>query len=133
MVGQSGSEKSTIIGLIQRFYDPLKDIVKIDGKDIRSYHLRSLRQHIALVSQEPTLFASTIRENIIYEKSDQKIDEMEIVEAAKAANAHSFITGVEDEYDTWCGGIGLQLSGGQKQRISIARAILKKPHIAIVR
>lgn len=92
LVGLSGSGKLTIIGLIQRFNDPLEGIVIIDGKDIRSYHLRSLRQHIALVSQESTLFVGIIRENIIHGKSDQKIDEMEIVEAAKAANAHTFIT-----------------------------------------
>ncbi|CAE6071266.1 unnamed protein product [Arabidopsis arenosa] len=85
IVGPSGSGKSTVIGLIERFYDPLKGVVKIDGRDIRSYHLRSLRQHIALVSQEPTLFAGTIRENIMYGQASDKIDESEIIEAAKAA------------------------------------------------
>uniref|UniRef100_A0A803LSY9 Uncharacterized protein n=1 Tax=Chenopodium quinoa TaxID=63459 RepID=A0A803LSY9_CHEQI len=95
LVGHSGSGKSTIIGLIERFYDPLKGCVKIDGRDIRTYNLRSLRKHIALVSQEPTLFAGTIRENIIYGASDN-VDESEIIEAAKAANAHDFLSGLKD-------------------------------------
>ncbi|CAI9763225.1 unnamed protein product [Fraxinus pennsylvanica] len=131
LVGQSGSGKSTIIGLIERFYDPLKGVVKIDGRDIRSYHLRSLRKHIALVSQEPTLFAGTIRQNITYGASEG-IDESEVIEAAKAANAHDFIAGLKDGYDTWCGDRGLQLSGGQKQRVAIARAILKNPAILLL-
>ncbi|KAI8032315.1 Paired amphipathic helix protein Sin3-like 2 [Camellia lanceoleosa] len=88
-------------------------------------------KHIALVSQEPTLFAGTIRENITYGASD-KTDETEIIEAAKAANAHDFIAGLKDGYDTWCGDRGLQLSGGQKQRVAIARAILKNPAILLL-
>jgi ATP-binding cassette subfamily B (MDR/TAP) protein 1 len=90
LVGRSGCGKSTIIGLIERFYDPLDGKVLIDGKDIRSFNLRSLRKHIALVGQEPTLFAGTIRENIAYGKDNAT--EAEIVEAAKAANAHEFIS-----------------------------------------
>ncbi|KAK7316388.1 hypothetical protein VNO77_35392 [Canavalia gladiata] len=132
LVGQSGSGKSTIIGLIERFYDPLKGIVTIDGRDIKSYHLRSLRKHIALVSQEPTLFAGTIKENIAYGASNNKIDETEIIEAARAANAHDFIASLKDGYDTWCGDRGVQLSGGQKQRIAIARAILKNPEVLLL-
>eukprot|EP00253_Pinus_taeda_P009940 PITA_09940 len=90
LVGKSGCGKSTIIGLIERFYDPLKGVLLIDGQDIRSFNLRSLRQHIALVGQEPTLFAGSIRENIAYGK--ENATETEIVEAAKAANAHDFIS-----------------------------------------
>ncbi|KAJ0098861.1 hypothetical protein Patl1_22035 [Pistacia atlantica] len=131
LVGQSGSGKSTIISLIERFYDPLRGIVKIDDRDIRSYNLKSLRRHIALVSQEPTLLAGTIRENIIYGAADN-IDEFEIIEAARAANAHDFIAGSNDGYDTWCGERGVQLSGGQKQCIALARAILKNATVLLL-
>ncbi|KAK3413325.1 hypothetical protein EUGRSUZ_I01893 [Eucalyptus grandis] len=131
LVGQSGSGKSTIISLIERFYDPLRGTIKIDGREIRSYHLRSLRQHIALVSQEPTLFAGTVKENIIFGVSPA-VDEMEILEAARVANAHGFISGLKDGYDTWCGDKGVQLSGGQKQRVAIARAILKNPSVLLL-
>lgn len=131
LVGQSGSGKSTIIGLIERFYDPIKGTINLDGRDIKSYHLRTMRKHIALVSQEPTLFAGTIRENIIYGVS-RTVDESEIIEAAKASNAHDFISGLKDGYETWCGDRGLQLSGGQKQRIAIARAILKNPGVLLL-
>ncbi|CAK9263783.1 unnamed protein product [Sphagnum jensenii] len=130
MVGQSGSGKSTIIGLIERFYDPLQGSVMIDGKDIRNLHLQSLRQHIGLVSQEPTLFACSLRENIAYGKKDAT--EAEIVEAARAANAHNFISALPNGYDTFAGERGLQLSGGQKQRVAIARAVLKNPAILLL-
>ncbi|CAN6876290.1 unnamed protein product [Brassica oleracea] len=132
IVGPSGSGKSTIISLIERFYDPLKGCVEIDGRDLKSYHLRSLRQHIALVSQEPALFAGTIRENIMYGAASENIDESEIIEAAKAANAHEFITSLSNGYDTNCGDRGVQLSGGQKQRIAIARAVLKNPSVLLL-
>ncbi|PON99857.1 Phosphonate C-P lyase system [Trema orientale] len=131
LVGKSGSGKSTIIGLIERFYDPLKGVVKIDGRDIKSYNLRSLRKYITLVNQEPTLFSGTIRDNITYGSSDN-ITESEIIEVAKAANIHDFIMSQKDGYETRCGNRGLQVSGGQKQRIAIARAILRNPTVLLL-
>ncbi|XP_058739518.1 ABC transporter B family member 15-like [Vicia villosa] len=132
LVGQSGSGKSTIIGLIERFYDPLQGSVTIDGMNIKSYNLKSLRKHIALVSQEPTLINGTIRDNIAYGTTCDKIDEAEIIEAARVANAHDFIASLRDGYETWCGDKGMQLSGGQKQRIAIARAMLKNPKVLLL-
>ncbi|CAN0917017.1 Putative multidrug resistance protein, partial [Linum grandiflorum] len=130
LVGPSGSGKSTILGLIERFYDPQSGTVLIDERDIRSYNLRKLRSFIGLVSQEPTLFAGSIRDNIAYGNSSAT--EAEIRRAAIQANAHQFISTLKDGYDTNCGERGMQLSGGQKQRIALARAILKNPAILLL-
>ncbi|XP_020702162.1 putative multidrug resistance protein [Dendrobium catenatum] len=131
LVGPSGSGKSTIIGLIERFYDPLQGVVRVDGEDIKSYKLRSLRRHMALVGQEPVLFAGTIEDNIAY-GMDEGVSNAEIEAAAKAANAHDFICNLPNGYQTPCGELGTQLSGGQKQRIAIARAILCNPVILLL-
>ncbi|XP_065886381.1 ATP-dependent translocase ABCB1-like isoform X2 [Dysidea avara] len=130
LVGSSGSGKSTVVQLIQRFYDLNEGQILVGGNDIRKVNLHWLRQHIGVVSQEPVLFASTIAENIRYGKEDATQEEIE--EAAKAANAHSFITELPDGYETLVGERGTQLSGGQKQRVAIARALIRDPKILLL-
>ncbi|KAA8522036.1 hypothetical protein F0562_012650 [Nyssa sinensis] len=130
LVGQSGSGKSSVLALILRFYDPTAGKVMIDGKDINKLKLKSLRKHIGLVQQEPALFATSIYENILYGK--EEASEVEVIEAAKLANAHSFISALPEGYSTNVGERGGQLSGGQKQRVAIARAILKNPAILLL-
>ncbi len=130
LVGPTGSGKSTIIHLIPRFYDPTEGCITIDGVDIRTVSLRSLRSQIGIVLQETTLFAATIRENIAFGRDDAS--EEEIIEAAKAAQAHEFIMQMPRGYDTLVGERGITLSGGQKQRVAIARAILTNPRLLVL-
>ncbi|KAJ7965187.1 ABC transporter B family protein [Quillaja saponaria] len=130
LVGPSGSGKSSVLALLLRFYDPGEGKIFIDGKDIREYNLRNLRTQIGLVQQEPLLFSSSIRDNICY--GNNAASESEIVEAAREANIHEFISNLPNGYDTAVGEKGCQLSGGQKQRIAIARTILKRPSILLL-
>ncbi len=130
LVGHSGSGKTTLINLLARFYDVTEGAILIDGYDIRDVKLKSLREQIGIVLQEPFLFSGTIAENIAYGRPDASREE--IIEAAKFANAHQFIIRFPDGYDTEVGERGVRLSGGEKQRISIARAILNNPRILIL-
>jgi ATP-binding cassette subfamily B (MDR/TAP) protein 1 len=129
--GASGSGKSTIIQLIERFYDPLSGEIMLDGIDIRKMNVRWLRSQLGLVSQEPVLFTGSVAENIQYGKPGAS--QAEIEEAAGHANAHSFIVGdLADGYSTQVGQGGGKLSGGQKQRVAIARALIRKPSILLL-
>lgn len=146
LVGDSGGGKSTIISLLERFYDPSQGEIFLDGTEIKSMDLRFLRTQISLVSQEPSLFSTTIAKNIAYGKDDATLDE--IIEAAKMANCHNFISTLPDGYNTLLGDKHTQLSGGQKvllistvspqsliflqQRVAIARAILCNPKVMLL-
>ncbi|GAV76057.1 ABC_tran domain-containing protein/ABC_membrane domain-containing protein [Cephalotus follicularis] len=130
VVGVSGSGKSTIISLIQRFYDPVAGQVLLDGRDLKLYNLRWLRNHLGLVQQEPIIFSTTIRENIIYARHNAS--EAEMKEAARIANAHHFISSLPHGYDTHVGMRGVDLTPGQKQRIAIARVVLKNAPILLL-
>ncbi|XP_052623558.1 ABC transporter B family member 11-like [Lactuca sativa] len=131
LVGESGSGKSTVISLLQRFYNPDSGSITLDGIEIQKFQLKWLRLQMGLVSQEPILFNDTIRSNIAYGK-DGDATESEIIAASELANAHKFISSLHQGYDTVVGERGVQMSGGQKQRVAIARAIVKSPKILLL-
>lgn len=130
LVGMSGGGKSSLISLIPRFYDVSKGSILIDGKDIRDFKVRSLRDKIGMVLQDNILFSESVKANILMGKPDATDEE--VIEAAKAANAHEFIMNLTEGYDTKVGERGVKLSGGQKQRVAIARVFLKNPPLLIL-
>jgi ATP-binding cassette, subfamily B (MDR/TAP), member 1 len=130
LVGGSGSGKSTVVSLIERFYEPLSGRILLDGQDVRELDVKWLRRQVGLVNQEPALFATSIRDNILYGKGDATAEEID--HAAKLSEAATFINHLPERYDTQVGERGIQLSGGQKQRIAISRAILKNPSVLLL-
>nr|UOU03331.1 ATP-binding cassette subfamily B9 [Brachionus rubens] len=132
LVGPSGSGKSSCIGLLERFYKPEKGEILIDGVPLSDYNHKYIHRAIALVGQEPVLYAKMIRENIAYGLDEDECNFDQIERAARMANAHNFIIQQPDSYDTECGERGAQLSGGQKQRIAIARALIRNPRVLLL-
>lgn len=132
LVGASGCGKSTTIALLERFYDPLVGGIFVDGKEISSLNINDYRSYIALVSQEPTLYQGTIRENVLLGADRQDVPDSDIEFACREANIYDFIMSLPDGFSTVVGSKGSMLSGGQKQRVAIARALLRDPKILLL-
>jgi len=139
LAGPTGAGKSTLLKLVPRFHDPDEGTVRVDGRDVREYDLQALRDHVAVVEQQPYLFSGTVAENVAYgdravldgeENGDEGARE-QVEEAARAAEAHEFITDLPEGYETQIGERGIKLSGGQRQRVAIARALLNDPEVII--